>query len=107
MASIPGSQFGVTAGGSPVHIVETSGGAFPPPVPGSFNLEVWTGPLATAPNPLASGYQAEAVLGGSGGSTTTLTLLSGTLTTTISSGGTEDVSAGSTASGTTINSGGT
>src|SRR5580698_5222487 len=103
MASIPGSQFDVTARATSVNIVETSGGALPPPVPGSFNLEVWTGPLATAPA-LGAGYQAEAVLAGSGGPTTTLTLLSGTLDTTISTGGTEFVSSGAVASGATVGS---
>ncbi|HEU0215821.1 MAG TPA: hypothetical protein VFQ90_04115, partial [Stellaceae bacterium] len=56
MASIPGSQFDATAGGTPVNVQETSGGPLPPPTPGQFNLEVWTGPLGSAPSTPQAGY---------------------------------------------------
>lgn len=55
MASIAGSQFDATAG-TPVNVVITSdGSSLPPPVPGDFNLEVWTG--GNPPTSPASGYQ--------------------------------------------------
>jgi Ca2+-binding RTX toxin-like protein len=57
MASIAGSQFDVTATSpsSTVNIVITSDGTLPPPVPGDFNLEVWTG--GGAPTVPGAGYQ--------------------------------------------------
>jgi Ca2+-binding RTX toxin-like protein len=55
MASIAGSQFDATAS-TPVNVVITSDGSgLPPPTPGDFNLEVWTG--GSPPSSPASGYQ--------------------------------------------------
>ncbi len=55
MASIAGSQFVATAG-TPVNVVITNDGStLPPPVPGAFNLEVWTG--GSPPSSPATGYQ--------------------------------------------------
>jgi hypothetical protein len=55
MASIAGSQFVATAA-NPVNVVLTTDGTnLPPPVPGEFNLEVWTG--GSPPSSPASGYQ--------------------------------------------------
>ena len=67
MASIPGSQFIATAPGQTVNVVETSNGQhLPPPKPGLFNLEIWTGSLGTAPSSPAHGYQGLALLSNSG-----------------------------------------
>lgn len=62
MASIPGSHFVANAPNQTVNVVETSGGRLPPPVPGEFNLEVWTGNPADTPSQPARGYQGLAVL---------------------------------------------
>ena len=66
MASISGSQFVATTPTQPVNVVETSGGGLPPPSPGAFNLEIWTGNPANAPNNPAHGYQGLAVLSDGG-----------------------------------------
>src|SRR6185312_1251011 len=66
MASIAGSQFDATAGATPVNVVETTDGTLPPPTPGVFNLEIWTGPPGTAPSTPAPGYQGLAVLSDGG-----------------------------------------
>ncbi|HVH79254.1 MAG TPA: hypothetical protein VM782_07685 [Stellaceae bacterium] len=66
MASIPGSHFIASTSTLPVNVVETSGGALPPPKAGEFNLEVWTGNPASAPTTPAQGYQGLAVLSHSG-----------------------------------------
>jgi len=61
MATIPGSQFGVTASAT-VNIVETATGTgLPAPVSGDFNLEVFVGALANVPT-ITPGYQGLAVL---------------------------------------------
>src|SRR5580658_10807122 len=74
MASIPGSQFLATANGQPVSVAETSNGTLPTPVPGAFNLEVWTG-TGTPPSSPAPGYQGLAILSPNGQE---ITLVSGT-----------------------------
>lgn len=62
MASIPGSHFTASAPGQMVNVVETTNGQLPPPAHGVFNLEVWTGNPADAPNHPAHGFQGLAVL---------------------------------------------
>lgn len=78
MASIPGSQFYVfpPPPGMPVNVVETSNGDVPPAQPGSFNFEVYTGPLP-GPTVPASGYQGLADLTDNGDQ---LNLISGQFT---------------------------
>src|SRR5215472_11270973 len=66
MASIPGSQFTATAPHQAVTVAETSNGNVPSPVPGTFNLEVWTDPPGSAPTSPAPGYQGLAVLSNAG-----------------------------------------
>ncbi|MBV8790971.1 MAG: hypothetical protein JO237_02870, partial [Pseudolabrys sp.] len=66
MASIPGSHFVATTPTLPVNVVETAGGTLPPPKPGEFNLEVWTGNPAATPTGPAQGYQGLAVLSDAG-----------------------------------------
>ena len=67
MASIPGSQFFMaTAQGQTVNAVGTNNGVLPPPNPGQFNLEVWTGDPADAPTTPAPGYQGLAVVSNDG-----------------------------------------
>jgi len=74
MASIQGSQFVATAPGQNVHVGITADGSnLPPPVPGQFNLEVYTG--SGAPPAIAPGYQGLAVLGAGGN---LIDLISGT-----------------------------
>lgn len=73
MASIPGSQYVVTANGETVRIVETANRHnLPPPIAGQFNLEVWTG-FGPAPHSPAPGYNGLAVLSPTGD----ITLVSG------------------------------
>jgi Ca2+-binding RTX toxin-like protein len=72
MASISGSHF-VALAAEPVNVVETSNGRnLPPPIPGDFNLEVWTG--SRPPGSPAPGYNGLAVLGPGG---TAITLVTG------------------------------
>lgn len=75
MATIPGSQFTVTAPFQAVNIVETmSGSGLPAGVPNDFNLEIFVGSLGNAPLGPAPGYQGLAVLSPNG---TELDLVSG------------------------------
>lgn len=66
MASVPGSHFVATATGLPVKIFEVPHSSPPPPVPGSFNLEVWTGPASRVPHSPAPGYAGLAVVSDGG-----------------------------------------
>jgi RTX calcium-binding nonapeptide repeat (4 copies) len=75
MATIPGSQFTVTAPFQAVNIVETNGsGSLPAGAPFDFNLEVFVGSFGNAPSGPAPGYQGLAVLSPNG---TQLDLVSG------------------------------
>ena len=67
MASITGSQFFATDGGTPVvPAYTTDGSGLPAPTAGAFNLEVWTGPPGSAPTSPAPGYQGLAILSNGG-----------------------------------------
>jgi hypothetical protein len=75
MASIPGSQYDVFAGGQTINFgVTTDPNNVPPPVGGDFNLEVVVNATGTGSYNTASGYQGLAILSTDGH---TLTLLHG------------------------------
>ena len=75
MASIPGSQYDVYAGGQTINFgVTTDPNTVPPPVGGDFNLEVVVNATGTGSYNTASGYQGLAILSTDGH---TLTLLHG------------------------------
>jgi Ca2+-binding RTX toxin-like protein len=91
MATIPGSQFVATAPGRAVNVVETTTGTgLPSNVAGAFNLEVFVGPLASAPTTPAPGYQGLAVLTSSG---LELDLISGAFAVTDNGTGNDTLSA--------------
>src|ERR1700730_225509 len=75
MASIPGSQYDVYAGGQTINFgVTTDPNTVPPPVGGDFNIEVVVNATGTGSYNTASGYQGLAILSTDGH---TLTLLHG------------------------------
>jgi hypothetical protein len=90
MASIPGSHFVATAPNQLVNVVETSGGPLPPPRPGEFNLEVWTGNPAAAPSQPAHHYQGLAVLSQGGAA---INLIAGTYAVTDNGSGRDTIGA--------------